>query len=127
VIKVGSERFEAAEALFQPHLVDVEAVGMAEQLYNTIQVRRCRHDVRVACGVLMVGRAGHGVQAADIDIRSEFYKHIVLSGGSTMYPGLPSRLEKEIKQLYLLRTLNGDISRLEVRAHAGEALNGYTW
>ena len=39
VIKVGSERFEAAEALFQPHLVDVEAVGMAEQLYNTIQVR----------------------------------------------------------------------------------------
>mmetsp|Transcript_17805 Transcript_17805/g.17516 ORF Transcript_17805/g.17516 Transcript_17805/m.17516 type:complete len:394 (+) Transcript_17805:3-1184(+) len=88
VIKVGSERFEAAEALFQPHLVDVEAVGMAEQLYNTIQ-------------------------AADIDIRSEFYKHIVLSGGSTMYPGLPSRLEKEIKQLYLTRTLNGDTSRLD--------------
>jgi len=78
VIKVGSERFE-----------DVEAVGMAEQLYNTIQ-------------------------AADIDIRSEFYKHIVLSGGSTMYPGLPSRLEKEIKQLYLTRTLNNDTSRLEV-------------
>ena len=89
VIKVGSERFEAAEALFQPQLVDVEAVGMAEQLYNTIQ-------------------------AADIDIRSEFYKHIVLSGGSTMYPGLPSRLEKEIKQLYLTRTLNNDTSRLEV-------------
>jgi len=88
VIKVGSERFEAAEALFQPQLVDVEAVGVAEQLYNTIQ-------------------------AADIDIRSEFYKHIVLSGGSTMYPGLPSRLEKEIKQLYLTRTLNGDTSRLE--------------
>jgi len=89
VIKVGSERFEAAEALFQPQLVDVEAVGMAEQLYNTIQ-------------------------AADIDIRSEFYKHIVLSGGSTMYPGLPSRLEKEIKQLYLTRTLNNDTSRLDV-------------
>ena len=89
VIKVGSERFEAAEALFQPQLVDVEAVGMAEQLFNTIQ-------------------------AADIDIRSEFYKHIVLSGGSTMYPGLPSRLEKEIKQLYLTRTLNNDTSRLEV-------------
>jgi len=88
VIKVGSERFEAPEALFQPQLVDVEAVGVAEQLYNTIQ-------------------------AADIDIRSEFYKHIVLSGGSTMYPGLPSRLEKEIKQLYLTRTLNGDTSRLD--------------
>ena len=44
-------------------------------------------------------------QAADIDLRSEFYKHIVLSGGSTMYPGLPSRLEREIKQLYLENTL----------------------
>jgi len=88
VIKVGSERFEAPEALFQPHLVDVEAVGMAEQLFNCIQ-------------------------AADLDIRSEFYKHIVLSGGSTMYPGLPSRLEKEIKQLYLQRTLNNDASRMD--------------
>ena len=30
---------------------------------------------------------------------------LVLSGGSTMYPGLPSRLEREIKQLYLERVL----------------------
>lgn len=29
VIKVGSERFEAPEALFQPHLVDVESPGVA--------------------------------------------------------------------------------------------------
>uniref|UniRef100_A0A6P7H699 Actin-related protein 2-like n=1 Tax=Diabrotica virgifera virgifera TaxID=50390 RepID=A0A6P7H699_DIAVI len=41
--------------------------------------------------------------AADIDMRPELYKHIVLSGGSTMYPGLPSRLEREIKQLYIER------------------------
>lgn len=32
-----------------------------------------------------------------------------------MYPGLPSRLEKEMKQLYLTRVLNGDPSRLNVR------------
>jgi actin-related protein 2 len=89
VIKVGSERFEAPEALFQPHLVDVESPGAAELLFNTIQ-------------------------AADMDIRSELYKHIVLSGGSSMYPGLPSRLEKEVKQLYTARVLNGDLSRLNV-------------
>lgn len=53
-------------------------------------------------------------QAADIDTRSEFYKHIVLSGGSTMYPGLPSRLEREIKQLYLERVLKGDTEKLSV-------------
>lgn len=46
--------------------------------------------------------------------RAEFYKHIVLSGGSTMYPGLPSRLEREIKQLYLERVLKGDVEKLSV-------------
>lgn len=54
------------------------------------------------------------IQAADIDMRSDLYKHIVLSGGSTMYPGLPSRLEKEMKQLYLTNVLDGDTSRLSV-------------
>ncbi|ESO00621.1 hypothetical protein HELRODRAFT_187209 [Helobdella robusta] len=87
VIKVGGERFEAPEALFQPHLINVEGVGIAELLFNTIQ-------------------------AADIDTRPDFYKHIVLSGGSTMYPGLPSRLEREMKQLYLERVLKGDTERL---------------
>ena len=28
-----------------------------------------------------------GTQDADIDLRSQFYRQIVLSGGSTMYPG----------------------------------------
>lgn len=89
VIKVGGERFAAPEALFQPHLINVEAQGIAELVFSTIQ-------------------------AADIDIRSELYKHIVLSGGSTMYPGLPSRLEREIKQLYLQRVLKNDITKLSV-------------
>lgn len=87
VIKVGGERFEAPEALFQPHLINVEGQGIAELVFSTIQ-------------------------QADIDIRPEMYKHIVLSGGSTMYPGLPSRLEREIKQLYLERVLKGDTDKL---------------
>lgn len=90
VIKVGGERFEAPEALFQPHLINVEGQGIAELVFNTIQ-------------------------AADIDVRPELYKHIVLSGGSTMYPGLPSRLEREIKQLYLERVLKNDTKKLSVR------------
>ena len=47
------------------------------------------------------------IQAAEIDLRSELYRHIVLSGGSTMYPGLPSRLEKDLKQRYLTDVLKG--------------------
>jgi actin-related protein 2 len=75
--------------MFQPHLVDIEQPGVAEMLFDTIQ-------------------------NAAVDTRAELYKHIVLSGGSSMYPGLPSRLEKEMKQLYLTRVLNGDTSRLNV-------------
>lgn len=90
VIRVGSERFEAPECLFQPHLVDVDQPGMAELLFNTIQ-------------------------GTDVDIRSSLYKAIVLSGGSSMYPGLPSRLEKELKQLWLTRVLGGNPERLNVR------------
>lgn len=47
--------------------------------------------------------------------RADLYKHIVLSGGTTMYPGLPSRLERELKQLYLERVLKGDTEKLSVR------------
>ena len=89
VIRVGSERFEAPECLFQPHLVDVEQPGLAESLFTMIQ-------------------------SADVDVRSSLYKAIVLSGGSSMYPGLPSRLEKELKQLWLTRVLGGDPERLNV-------------
>ena len=49
-----------------------------------------------------------------MDIRPDFYKHIVLSGGTTMYPGFASRLEREITQLYLERVLKGDTQRLAV-------------
>jgi len=47
-----------------------------------------------------------------MDCRPEFYKHIVLSGGSTMYPGLPSRLDKEIRALYLANVLKGDEEKM---------------
>ena len=33
VIKVGPERYEAPECMFQPHLVDVEQPGVAGNIY----------------------------------------------------------------------------------------------
>ncbi len=89
-IILGPERYEAPEVLFQPHLGDekyAEQKGIHEMIYNMIS-------------------------EADIDLRRDFYKHIVLSGGSTMYPGLPTRLEKEIKALYLKHTLAGNTKNL---------------
>lgn len=88
VIKVGRERFEAAECLFNPSLVDSEKSGMADMVFEMIQ-------------------------DADIDTRQEYYKHIVLSGGSSMYPGLPSRLEKDIKDRYFNEVLKGNAERMK--------------
>lgn len=87
IIKVGKERFEAPECLFQPHLIDVDGGGMAEQLFDCID-------------------------KADVDTRPEFYNHIVLSGGSSMYPGLPSRLEKDLRHLWLAKRGNNDRANL---------------
>ena len=64
VITLGAERFAAPEALFNPELVDVEGGGIHEAVF------RC-------------------VQENDIDNRMLMYQRIVLSGGSSMYPGLP--------------------------------------
>jgi len=87
VIKLGRERFEAPEALFNPQLVDKDGDGMAAMVFNMIQ-------------------------ASDVDCRAEYFKHIVLSGGTSMYPGLPSRLEQDLKQLYLTRVLKGAEDRM---------------
>jgi actin-related protein 2 len=93
VIKIGQERYGAPEVLFNPGLIDVDSGGMSELLFGMIQ-------------------------DADMDLRSSFYKHIVLSGGSTMYPGLPSRLEKDMKEMYLERVLKGreeNLSKFKLR------------
>jgi hypothetical protein len=37
VIKLGRERFEAPEALFDPSLIDVEAKGMGHMVFDMIQ------------------------------------------------------------------------------------------
>jgi len=87
VIKVGRERFEASEAMFRPEMAGITGEGVANMIFNAIS-------------------------AADIDLRLEFFKHIVLSGGSTMYPGLPTRCEKDLKDRYLKEVLRGDKKRL---------------
>ena len=35
-----------------------------------------------------------------MDTRKGLYKHILLSGGSTMFPGLPTRIEMDLKKKF---------------------------
>ena len=74
IITIGNERFRATEALFQPSFLGMEGNGLQEFTYNSIM--KC-----------------------DIDIRKDLYANIVLSGGSTMFPGLADRMQKELTQL----------------------------
>jgi len=74
VMKVGTQQFRCPEALFKPDMIGKEADGFADMTYKSIN--KC-----------------------DIDVRRDLYANIVLSGGTTMYKGLPERLEKEMKKL----------------------------
>ncbi|KAK7113159.1 actin, non-muscle 6.2-like [Littorina saxatilis] len=74
IITVGNERFRCPEALFQPSFVGMEMAGMHESCYNSI----------LKC---------------DVDIRKDLYHNIVLSGGTTMFPGIADRMTREVASL----------------------------
>jgi actin-related protein len=73
-VTIGNERFRCPEALFQPDHLGKEAIGVHRATFDTIM-------------------------ACDVDIRKDLYANIVLSGGTTMYPGIAERLNKEITAL----------------------------
>ena len=60
--------------MFQPAFCGIESHGSHEATYNSIM--KC-----------------------DVDIRKDLYANIVLTGGSTMFPGIADRMQKEISAL----------------------------
>ena len=74
VITIGNERFQCPEALFQPSFLGMESCDIYETTFNSIM--KC-----------------------DVDIRKDLYANTVLSGGTTMYPGIADRMQKEITAL----------------------------
>jgi len=71
VITIGAERFRCAEVLFKPSLIGKEQEGVAKLTFDSIG--KC-----------------------DVDVKKSLYQNIVLSGGSTMFPQLDKRLNKDI-------------------------------
>ena len=74
VIKVKDQRFRVPEILFHPKNCGKEAGGIDQKCYDSIN-------------------------KSDIDVRKDLYQCIVLSGGTTMFSGLPERLTKDVKAL----------------------------
>ncbi|MHA1953814.1 MAG: actin, cytoplasmic 2, partial [Candidatus Heimdallarchaeaceae archaeon] len=73
-LTIGAERFMAPELFFNPGAIGSEENPLDELIYRSIQ--NC-----------------------DVDLRRDLYANIVLSGGSTMFPGLKERLHKELTEL----------------------------
>ena len=73
-ITVGAERFRCAEVLFNPSIIGLEQEGIHQLLYQSVM--KC-----------------------DVDIRKDLYANIVLSGGSSCFPGLQERMTKEVSSV----------------------------
>ncbi|XP_054473984.1 uncharacterized protein LOC129106788 [Anoplopoma fimbria] len=74
IVTLATERFRAPEILFKPELIGRDHYGMHESVFKSIL-------------------------SSDIDLRRCFLGNIVLSGGNTLLPGLPERLQAEIRGL----------------------------
>lgn len=74
-IKIGKERFEAPEILFSPVYFGKEDLGCAEMVFASIN-------------------------KSPIDLRKALYESILVSGGTTMFPGFPTRLLNEVNTIY---------------------------
>ncbi|KAK3090446.1 hypothetical protein FSP39_011940 [Pinctada imbricata] len=72
VITLGNEQYRVCEALFKPSILGHEGSGIHQILHSSIM--KCDVDMNIKL----------------------LYENIVLSGGNTMFPGIPSRLRKEI-------------------------------
>ena len=73
-VVIGSERFRVPEGLFQPSLIGMEVSGIQDVVYDC--VNKC-----------------------DIDIRKTLFENVVLSGGTTMLPGIDTRLQSDLKSM----------------------------
>jgi len=72
IVTIGAERFRCAEALFQPNLLGLEQMGVTALTHRTIL-------------------------KSDVDIRRALFRNVVISGGTTMFPGFAERVHAELK------------------------------
>lgn len=73
-VSYNIERIKCPEALFTPSIAGSTSDGVPQLIYTSLE--RC-----------------------DSDVSKEMYANIMLSGGTSMFKGLPERMEKEIVQM----------------------------
>lgn len=74
IISFGNQQVRVPEVIFNPSIVGKDFQGVHYTSWQTIQ--KC-----------------------DIDVRRDLYENIILSGGTTMFPGIKDRLTMEVANL----------------------------
>merc|ERR1719370_1219495 len=81
-----------------------------------------------ACGIHET--TYNSIMKCDVDIRKDLYANTVMSGGTTMYPGIADRMQKEITALAPPtikiqdhRSPREEVLRLDRRLHPGFPLH----
>ncbi|KAJ5076509.1 actin-7-related [Anaeramoeba ignava] len=74
ILTIGNERFRCPEALFNPSFMGREEYGIHEFIFGSI----------IKC---------------DNDVQRDLFGNIVLSGGSSLFPGFAERIEAEMRML----------------------------
>ena len=82
VIRIGQERYQAAECLFKPDLCGTEDVGVHHKIYDSLA--QC-----------------------EIDNFLPLVQTIIMTGGTTMFPGLSSRMYKELEDIMTEKKYKG--------------------
>ena len=78
VITISEERFKCTEALFQPYFLNEHIYTESDGIHNIIF---------------------NSIMKCDMKNRKDLYGNVVLSGGSTMFPGIAERMNKELVAL----------------------------
>ncbi|TYZ64626.1 hypothetical protein PybrP1_004709 [[Pythium] brassicae (nom. inval.)] len=73
LLNIGAEKFRAPEVLFRPELIGSESGGVQDCLVQAIM-------------------------KSDMDLRKTLFSQIILSGGSTLFPGFGDRLLAEVRK-----------------------------
>uniref|UniRef100_M4BYQ3 Actin n=1 Tax=Hyaloperonospora arabidopsidis (strain Emoy2) TaxID=559515 RepID=M4BYQ3_HYAAE len=73
LLNIGPEKFRAPEVLFRPDIIGSEARGVHECLVQAIM-------------------------KSDMDLRKTLFSQIIVSGGSTLFPGFGDRLLAEVRK-----------------------------
>jgi actin len=79
VITLNSERFRCPEVLFDPTILGMESDGIHRMVYQSIM--KCDIDIRFRFTSISL-----------IHLRKLLFENVVLSGGSTLFPGLPKSI-----------------------------------